>query len=76
VARGLTVVRPGSRVGVKAAGIADAYVLEVILGAGLTVSYRVSWWIEGERYTDVLDAGEIDPDPPGQMTVGFRRPGA
>jgi hypothetical protein len=48
-------------------------VLEVILGAGLAVSYRVSWWIEGERYTDVLDAGEIDPDPPAQMTVGFRR---
>ena len=77
MARGkrLTVVRPGSRVGIRVPEVQDATVLEVHIGPDLTVSYQVAWWIEGERYTDRLEAWEIDPDPPERVSVGFRRPG-
>lgn len=72
--RRLRIIPPGAKVGLRAAGIADAVVLTVQIRAGGYVTYECAWFNEGDRLTAWVEEFEIDPDPPEQMTVGFRKP--
>jgi hypothetical protein len=61
---------PGSKVGLPAAGIADAEVLTVQIRAGGYVTYEVAHWSDGERLTDWVEAFEVEGTTKRQR-VGF-----
>jgi hypothetical protein len=61
---------PGSKVGLPAAGIADAEVLTVQVRAGGYVTYELAWWVESERMTAWVEAFEVEGTTRRQR-VGF-----
>lgn len=69
--RPITVIPPGSRVGLRVPEIPDALVLESSVGIGGVVTYRVAWWVGAERKVDWVFAAEVTADPPDRVTIGF-----
>jgi hypothetical protein len=68
--RPILVFPPGSKVGLPAAGIADAEVLTVQVRAGGYVTYELAWWVESERNTAWVEAFEVEGTGP-RRRVGF-----
>lgn len=70
--KAVRVIPPGSKVGLPAAGIADAAVLTVQIRDGGYTTYEVAWWSDGDRLTAWVEAFEVEfPGP--RVRVGFRR---
>ncbi len=54
-------LQPGSACLIGADRLTPALVRKVVIGAELSVQYRVTWWdSQGERCMDLLDASEVD----------------
>lgn len=63
---------PGSKVGLPAAGIADALVLTVQVRAGGYLTYEVAWFHDGDRLTAWVEAFEVEAAGP-KAVIGFRK---